>query len=556
MHRIFLITSLVVGELAAGSTSFAQQLVAQAGVPSPARPTPDQPSGLRVTVDEAVKMALDHNVDLSAARIDPQISDTSVAAAAGLFRPSFSTNVLRNNQLQPPVSFLIPTATRTDAVTSTVGFNQKLPWFGTSYGVSWTAGHVNSDSVLNSYNPVLQSGLSLSVSQPLIRDLAIDDARRQLAVSRIDRTIADEELRESLVHTVAGVKRAYWNLVSAIATVDARKSVLDLAEELVRVNKAKVDIGQSPPLDLVAAEAEVAADREQLIIAETAVKEIEDQLRTLIFDSSDRRVWNVKIEPVDPPPAGVSDAGTDLESAVTNALHERADLARARKDIESAQVGVKFAGNQRLPDVRLNAGYVANGLGGTQVLRTGGFPGTIVGAGAGVDFGSVLNQLFTGQFPTWTVGVSVSYPIGQAVEEANYARARLAQRQSEERLKSAEARAIQQVRDAWWKIEMNAKRIETTRAARQLAEQRLDAEHKRFEVGMSTSFLVIQAQRDLSQAKTSELAAILDYDLALVDFDALQHAGPAAPQSVSASGGNSTSPPFTPTSPAVTMPVR
>src|SRR5262249_39637953 len=159
--------------------------------------------------------------------------------------------------------------------------------------------------------------------------------------------------------------------------------------------------------------------------------------------------------------------------------------------------------------VRLNANYTANGLGGTQVLRSGGFPGTIVGPGAVTGFGSVLNQLFTSDYPTWAVGVSVSYPLGRGTEQANYARAKLAQRQSEERLKGAESRAVQQIRDAWRKIGTNAKRIETARAARVLAEQRLDAERKRFDVGISTSFLVIQAQRDLAQAKFAELAAIL-----------------------------------------------
>jgi outer membrane protein len=523
MRRTFLIALLWTG------------VAAPASAQAPIIPSAVTPSTLRVTVDDAVRMAVDHNVDLSAARLDPQISDTSVAAATGAFRPAFSTSFQRNNQLQPPASFLIPTATRTDVVASNAGFNQKLPWFGTSYSVSWNAAHTNSDSFLNSYNPVLQSGLSLNVSQPLFRDMAIDNARQQLATSRIDRDIADTRLREALVHTAANVKSAYWNLVSAIANVDARKSVLDLAEELVRVNKAKVDVGQSPPLDLVSAQAEVAADQEQVIIAETTVKEIEDQLRALIFDTSDRSAWNVKIEAVDSPPLGV--AAPDLDAAVTNALRDRADLSRARKDISNAQVTVKFTGNQRLPDVRLNASYLASGLGGTQVLRAGGFPGTIVGSGAAIDFGSVLNQLFANQYPTWTVGVSVSYPIGHATEDANYARAQLEHRQSEERLKSAESRAIQQVRNAWRKIEMNAKRIETTRAARELAEQRLDAERKRFEVGISTSFLVIQAQRDLAQAKTSELAAILAYDLALVDFDALQQAGPNEPQ---AATGDST----------------
>jgi outer membrane protein len=524
MYRKFLITSMW--------ATVAATLSAQAQPPAPAAGSAATRPTLGLTVDEAVRMAVDHNVDLSVQRIDPQIGDAQVASAAGAFRPTFNSSLDRNNQLQPPASFLIPTATHNDAITSSVGLTQKLPRFGTSYSLSWQTVRTNSNSFLNSFNPLVQSGLALNVSQPLIRDLTIDSARQQLATSRVDRDIAETRLNETVVQTTSSVKSAYWNLVSAIANVEARESAVELAQELVRTNKAKVDIGQSPPLDLVSAQAEVAANMEQLIIAETAVKDVEDQLRALIFDTSDLTAWKTEINPVDPPPLG--QVSPDLDQAVNNALRDRFDLSRARKDIEHAQVNVVFTANQRLPDVRVNAGYLANGLGGTQVLRAGGFPGTILGSGASTDFGSVLNQLFTNQYPTWTVGVSVSYPLGQATEEANHARAKLEHQQSRERLKSDESRAVRQVRDAWRKIEMNAKRIETARAARELADQRLDAERKRFDVGMSTSFLVIQAQRDLVQAKTSEVAAILAYDLALVDFDTVQLAAPAQTQPVPA----------------------
>ena len=509
MGRTTLIAMLALG-LAASS-------FAQTAAPTPAT--------LRLTVDEAVKMALDNNVDLAADRLDPQISDTRVASATGVFRPTINSSVNANNQLQPPSSFLTPIPTQTDIVSSNAGLGQKLPWFGTSYTVGWTTTHTNSNSILNSYNPLLQSGLSVQVSQPLIRDLLIDANRQQLAISRTNRDIAGTRLRESLVHTTANVKAAYWALVSARASVDARRSTLDLAQELVRVNQAKVDVGSSPPLDLVSAQAEVAANQEQLIIAETSVKQAEDRLRLLIFDTSNRENWNVQIDAIDSPP--ITTATIDLDAAVTRALGDRADLLRARKDIENTHTSVKFTNNQRLPDVRLNGSYQASGLGGTQVLRTGGFPGTVVGPGTITPFGDIIGQLFAHDYPTWALGVSVSYPIGGSAEQANYARTQLERSQSEHRLKGAEARAIQQVRDAAWKIEMNAQRIETTRSARQLAEQRLDAERKRFEVGMSTSFLTIQAQRDLAQARTNELSAVLAYDLSLVDFEALQQAGPA-----------------------------
>jgi outer membrane protein len=234
-------------------------------------------------------------------------------------------------------------------------------------------------------------------------------------------------------------------------------------------------------------------------------------------------VWTIKLELLDTPPAKL--AAPDVEAAITNALQLRTDLARTRLEIDNAKAGVRFARNQRLPDVRLNAAYQASGIGGTEVLRAGGFPGTILGPGQATDFGSVVNQLLRTDYPTWAFGVSVSYPLGGSTDEANYARAQLEQSQAEQRVKSAEARVIQEVRDAGWQIDMNARRLDTTRAARTLAEQRLDAERRRFEVGMSTSFLVIQAQRDLAQARTNELAALLAYDLALVRFDAVQQAG-------------------------------
>ena len=425
---------------------------------------------LSLSIDAAVTLALENNLDLKTDRLDPQIGATRVAAASGLFKPTVSSTVNRNNQLQPPSSLLFPTSTQTDVVTTNVGLNQRLPWFGTSYTVAWDTSHTDSNSFLNSFNPLLRSGFSASVSQPLLRDLFTDAARTNLALSRNNRTIADTRLQESVVRTTAAVKAAYWNLVAARANVVARQAALRLAEELVRVNKAKVDVGQSPPIDLVSAQAEVASNQEQRIVAETTVKQSEDRLRVLIFDAARRDVWNVALEPTDTPPVGT--AAVDLEAAVTNALRDRADLARARKDIENAGVALRLAGNQKLPDVRVNATYQASGLGGTEVLRSGGFPGTIIGPGQVVGFGTVLDQLLKSDYPTWAVGVSVSYPIGQSAEDASHARSRLEARQAEQRMKSAEGRVIQQVRDAAWKVEMNARRVETARAVRDLGEQR------------------------------------------------------------------------------------
>ena len=407
------------------------------------------PGVVRLTVDDAVKMALDHNVDLNADRLDPQISDTRVAAASALFRPTFNTGVNRNNQVQPPSSFLIPTPTQSDAVTSSAGLSQRLPWYGTSYNVAWNAVHTNSNSFLSSYDPLVTSGLTLGISQPLVRDLSIDAARQNLITSRINRDIADTRLRESIVHTTANTKSAYWGLVAAIANVDARTSTLALSQELVARQQ-----GQGGRRTVAAARSRVGpggSGRQRRAAHHRAdARSIRPRTGCACSSSipTDRSVWNLKIEPIDSPP--IAQPTLDVDAAVTRALGGRTDLVRSKKDIDNADATVKYAANQKLPDVR--AERQLRGQRPRAARRCCGpaaFPAPSSGPGSSMDFGSVLNQLFSHNYPTWVVGVSLSYPLGQSNEEANYARARL------ERVpgrpngsRAARARAIQQVRDA------------------------------------------------------------------------------------------------------------
>src|SRR5262249_55955601 len=179
-----------------------------------------------------------------------------------------------------------------------------------------------------------------------------------------------------------------------------------------------------------------------------------------------------------------------------------------------------------LPDVRLQASYLTNGLGGTELTRSG-FLGPITGQSF-VAFGDVLGQLFSANYPTWQLGVTFSYPLGRSADQANYARSTLEREQNVERLRSPEFNVVGEVRQAALQLDQNRQRIETTRLARELSGQRLDAEQKRFEVGMSTNFNVIQAQRDLAVARNSELQAQLDYQQAQINYDTIQRIGGTA----------------------------
>jgi outer membrane protein len=505
---------------------------------------------LRLTADEAVRLAMENNPAFAADRLEPQIGDTRVAQAASAFAPSFGSTLQRNNQLQPPSSFLIGSeGTRTDTYSSTVSLAQRVQWGGGSYSLAWDSSHVTSNSFLQNFNPTLRSGLNLSFSQPLLRDFKIDAARQQLLTTKVNRSVADTRVRESSVHLAADVKRAYWDLVSARAAVDVQQRSLDLARELARVNKARVDVGQAPQIDLLSAQAEVAQREEALIVAQTGIRQAEDRLRTLIFAPSKADMWTTAIEPADTPPIGLP--LPDVDAAIARAFETRSDIVRSRLDVENAHTAVQFSDNQRLPDVRVLANYQTAGLGGTKLNRTGGFPGTVVPGGEVTPFAQVLDQVFRADYPTWTFGLSVTYPIGRSFDEAGLARARLEETQAKKRLEDAQTAAVREIRSAAWQLEMNAKRIDATRVTRELAEQRLDSEQKRYEVGMSTSFLVIQAQRDLAAARNNELSAQLAYDQSLIDFDAITQAPPAG-GSGAQSGGTGVIPFAPPTRPTGT----
>jgi HAE1 family hydrophobic/amphiphilic exporter-1 len=500
---------------------------AQAQTPSlPQTPAPAAPAAtgelVRLSRDEAVKLAIENNADLAANRFDPAISAERVAAARSAFIPTLSTALQRNSQSTPSSNlFSGDSAIAADFWSGGATIGQLLPWGGT-YDVSFNSARTTTSNPLTTFTPSLTSSIQAIFSQPLLRDFKTDSARAQLDLTQRNREIADLRLQESVARTSADAETAYWSLVSARAAVDVQQRSLDLALELERTNRARVDVGQSPPLDLVTARAEVAQRRENLIVARTAALQAEDVLRARIFDPKRADFWTARLEPADTvPPAG---APPDVDGAVRRALAERPDIAEARKQIQIGDTNLMLSKNQTLPDLRLQATYSTTGLGGSRLLRTGGFPGTIIGT-ENTSYGTVLGQVFSADFPTWTLGFTLNYPLGKSVEEANLARARLERDQSAARLRSVELTAVREVRDAALRLEQNRQRIETAQLGRELAEQRLDAEQRRFEVGMSTSFLVIQAQRDLAVARNNELQANLDYQLAVVAFESAQRVG-------------------------------
>jgi outer membrane protein len=478
----------------------------------------------RLSIDEAVALALEQNVNLQVDRIDPQLQDLSVSVARSNWTPALFSNFTTRSQTNPPQDIFSGTAsTITDErLTSQLGVQQLLPWGGASYNAFWNSGRVTTNNNFSPFNPQLSSTVAFNYTQPLLRNFTIDATRQQVLVSRKNREISDVQLQQSIAITTRNVKNAYWDLVFAINNLRVQRQSLQLAQQSLKDNRARVEIGTMAPIDIVQADAEVAQREEGVILAEATISRAEDTLRALISNPADQPdFWNTRLEPADPPV--FQPVAVDTDAAVRNALSIRTDLAATRKQIEANDINIRYFRNQSMPDVNALVNYSAIGLAGTQFRFGQGFPPPVEGQTQRGFFGA-LGDAFTSDFPTWSVQLQINYPIGSSNAEANLSRARLQNTQTQKQLQSSELQVTTQIRNLARNVQTNSKRVEATRASRALAEKRLEAEEKKFQAGMTSSFLVFQAQRDLNQARNNELQAIIDYLKSVVDYETSQQA--------------------------------
>jgi outer membrane protein TolC len=501
----------------------AQTASLTAAAATPPSAVDQQPQGpvRRLSIEEAVALALEQNINLQVDRINPQVQDLSVSVARSGWTPAFFSNFTNRSQTNPPTDIFGGAATVTNEnLTSQVGVQQLLPWGGANYTAFWNTGRNTTNNIFSSFNPQLSSTMAFNYTQPLLRNFKIDATRQQVLVSRKNREISDVQLQETISATMRNVKNAYWDLVYAINNLAVQRQSLQLAQQSFRDNRARVEIGTMAPLDIVQAEAEVAQREEAVIVAELAIRRQEDQLRALISNPADQPdFWTARLEPTDL--ATFQPIAVDIDGAVRNALANRTDLTASRKQLENNDVNIRYFRNQSLPDVNALVNYSAFGLSGTFRDLTPTFPPVEVSRSQR-GFGSALSDVFASNYPTWSMQVQINYPIGTSNAEANLARARLQDSQARKQLQSSEMDVVTQIRDLGRTVQTNAQRVESTRASRALAEKRLEAEQKKFTAGMTSSFFVTQAQRDLADARNRELRAIIDYLKSVIDFETAQ----------------------------------
>ncbi len=500
---------------------------APAGTP-PAQQAPLQIPGpqFQITADEAVRMALENNLGIRAERLSPQVQALALAQTRAAYAPIVFSNTTKNCNSNPPQNFLSGNNFVTNAgFRSNAGVAQDLKWGGGRYQASLDGSRNTTSDPTDPFNPRLSSNFNFNFTQPLLRDFAIDQTRQQLRLGQKQQEIVDLQLQQQLTQLSRTVKNAYFDLVGAIGQLQVARQSLDLANESLKNNQRRVEVGTIPPIDIVEAQAEVSRNEEAVIINEAQVKSLEDALRTLVMNPSQPDFWTARIAPSEQP--ALTPQTVDVDAAVRNALDQRTDLAQARRQMDQIDITMKFLRNQKMPAVNAIVNYGLAGIAGTRTIydTSAGFP-VATGLFAQRSFSDALRDIFGNQFKTWSLQFQVNYPIGTSASDAGLAQARVQREQGVTTLRALELQVTAQVRDAGRQVDTSLKRVEATRKAREFGERRYDAEQKRINVGLSTTFQLFQAQRDLASARLAELNSIIAYNRALVNFDAVQTVPP------------------------------
>jgi outer membrane protein TolC len=505
----------------AGLAAARAQAQAQAATPAAAA----EPTMVPLTLEDAVRRALDNNLEIAVERLNPQTFDFSLAALRADYKPVATSTFGRRDNVRPPTNLLNPGSPNVSTMTYNAGVAQNVQWGGGTMALTFNNSKVVSPTdQLASFDPQYNSSYLFSYNQPLLRGFKIDQTRQQLQTTVINRDNSELNLKARTTNTLAAVRSAYWDYVFAVQAIDVAQQSLSLASKLLSDNKIRVEVGTMAPMDVVQAEAEEATRQQQLTRANAAMRTAELSLKRLIVSGTNDPLWSQRINPVDRP--DFEPVAIDVEGAVRTALAQRTDLQVTRNNLEANNVLLKSQRNQALPDVDALVTYGASGLGGTQYSFSGSNldrvrTGVLVNGG----YGDSLSTLFNRDYPNWQFALNISYPIGGNSAEAQSARTRLLIQQNQAQIRATELTVATDVTNAALQVTNAAESLAAARVARDLSQRRLEAETSRFEVGMSNNYQVVQSQRDLREAQNAELLALLNYRKSLVEFERVQQAG-------------------------------
>jgi len=470
---------------------------------------------LELTLANAIQLAIQHNLDIEQERFGPKIARTDVETARAEFDPVVGaeasvsqTKVLPTREevlIDPDTGLIVATQVLKPFLKNgelTPFLRQKVITGG-SYELRFVNTRENASPTVSGVSrtiadPRFESSLALLFTQPLLRDFGIALNKAPIRRAEKSEAIAHQRVVQTVLNVVFQVQERYWDMVFRLQNLEAQRESQKLAEDFLAENKIRVELGTLAPIELVQAETQVKLREEDVILAEAAVREAEDALKEVINLPEMLGSWNIRLNPSDQPTFEPITALV-VEDKLREALLQRPDVIEAQLSIESREIAREEALNQRLPRLDLEARGSLSSFGN--------------------DAGEDLSDLSEINGYQWLFGLQFEYPLGNRAAQNNLSRRKLELRQALVAQRRLMLTIVREVRQAVRGIETASKRVEVTRAASKLARTQLEAEQEKFRLGLSTSFRVLEFQRELTDARSSETQALSDYNVELGRLD-------------------------------------
>jgi len=469
-----------------------------------------------LTLKDCIVRAIKYNLGVAVQVYSSELADLTVAKSREIYLPILSFDFGKDSQNSASYYWTDAAGQNsTTAMNYSTSLSQAIPFGGS---ISLTLGSFNNltNARFQMINPRYGSTLTFSFSQPLLKGFGYATSRKDILVARNTRDIVENDLKNNLIETVFSVEQAYWDLVYLNEFLKVKRQSLKLAEDLLDKNRKEADIGTLAPKEVIGAQAEVASRRADILQAVSKVKDSTDTLKGLINLPLDKDIGD--IVPADTP--GFVKWDITLEEALVIGLKNRPELQSSTLEVKNKELDYSYAKNQMLPALDLNAGYWSPGISGTRILYLDNNPltGIIVGTLPGGPSQAMRDALHF-KYKNWSVSLSLDIPMNSVFSRAAQAQAKTGLDQEIARMKQTEQNIYIGIRAAVRAVQTNYECVGARRTARELSEQKLDAEEAKLKVGLSENFKVLTYQRDLAEARTAELRALIDYTLSLGQLD-------------------------------------
>lgn len=515
----------------------------KAPLPSLARVGVDTGEQQPLTLREAIAFALQNNKDIEVARDNVKIAEFDLLTARGSYDPRISAQTYFERILQPATSVLSGASKlEQDDITGTGRFEGLAPKGGGNYRIDFSSIRFSNNSVFNVLNPSYPTALTLTYSQPLARGRRFDLPRRQIEVARKNLSLTDAQFRQRAIEVITSVQRSYWDLVFALRNLQIQQDSLKDAREQLAHNRRMVNEGSLAPIDVVAAETQVANFEQSEFVALEDVNRTENNLKNMIAENRQAKIWNVSIIPTDQ--VDLTVPHTTLPDAMTAAIENRQELKQSDLAREINLLDQKLYRDQTRPEVNLVGSYGMIGNAGSQVTGANPLTASNDALRARVNelsllsglqpvpspptatiqpdlFGGYfqsLSNLASNQFNNFRVGVSISLPLHNRTAEGLLGHSLVEGKRIATQREQLEQLIQVEVRNSLQTVSTTEARLRAAGVARSTAEQQYESEKRKLDAGQSTVFLVLERQTALAVARGNELRAQTDLNKAIAEL--------------------------------------